>query len=78
MSGRFPGICVPALLLILIFRGRRFVPQFFEKDISTGVPTLTAAGRKAIEEEMQEEMPHTMEPATPRAELADPTEKVAA
>lgn len=33
---------------------RRFIPQYFEQDISSGVPVLTAAGRKAVEEELKE------------------------
>lgn len=31
----------------------RFVPTYFEKDISSGMPVLTAEGLKAIEEEMK-------------------------
>lgn len=31
----------------------RFIPTFFEKDISTGIPTLTAEGWKAVEEELK-------------------------
>ncbi len=33
----------------------RFVPKFFEKDIQSGVPTLTQAGRAALEEELKYE-----------------------
>jgi len=32
----------------------RFVPTFFEKEIESGIPTLTAEGKKAIEEELKE------------------------
>jgi hypothetical protein len=31
----------------------RFVPKYFEKDIQSGVPTLTQAGREALEEEVK-------------------------
>ena len=33
----------------------RFVPIYFEKDIQTGVPTLTQAGREALEAEIKYE-----------------------
>lgn len=33
----------------------RFVPKYFEKDIQSGVPTLTQAGRAALEEELKYE-----------------------
>jgi hypothetical protein len=33
----------------------RFVPKYFEKDIQSGVPTLTQAGRVALEEELKYE-----------------------
>lgn len=33
----------------------RFVPKYFEKDIQSGVPTLTQAGRDALEEELKYE-----------------------
>ncbi|KAG2367206.1 hypothetical protein BDR07DRAFT_1351446 [Suillus spraguei] len=35
-------------------KGVEFIPQYFERDISSGVPVLTAAGRKAVEEELKE------------------------
>lgn len=35
-------------------KGAQFIPQYFEQDISSGVPVLTAAGRKAVEEELKE------------------------
>lgn len=30
-----------------------FIPVFFEKDIDSGIPRLTAEGRKALEEELR-------------------------
>jgi oxysterol-binding protein-related protein 9/10/11 len=33
----------------------RFVPRYFEKDIQSGVPTLTQAGKGALEEELKYE-----------------------
>jgi hypothetical protein len=33
----------------------RFVPRYFEKDIQSGVPTLTQAGKDALEEELKYE-----------------------
>lgn len=30
----------------------RFIPVYFEPDISSGQPVLTAEGRKAVEEEL--------------------------
>ncbi|KAI6037614.1 hypothetical protein EDC04DRAFT_2129882 [Pisolithus marmoratus] len=38
-------------------KGHEFIPHYFEKDISSGVPVLTAEGRKALEEELQESSP---------------------
>ncbi|KAI0030241.1 hypothetical protein K488DRAFT_28820, partial [Vararia minispora EC-137] len=35
-------------------KGVEFVPVYFEKDISSGVPTLTAEGRKALDEESKD------------------------
>lgn len=35
-------------------KGVQFIPQYFEQDISSGIPILTAAGRKAVEEELKE------------------------
>lgn len=35
--------------------GGRFVPRYFEKDIQSGVPTLTQAGREALEAEIKYE-----------------------
>jgi hypothetical protein len=34
-------------------RFRRFVPTYFEKDIQSGVPTVTQAGREALAEEVK-------------------------
>ncbi|GBE87394.1 hypothetical protein BKA93DRAFT_743711 [Sparassis latifolia] len=36
-------------------RGAKFIPQYFESDIDSGYPTLTAEGQKAVEEELEEE-----------------------
>lgn len=33
----------------------RFVPKYFEKDIQSGVPTLSQAGRVALEAELKYE-----------------------
>ena len=51
----------------MLFTGgyRRFTPKYFDKDISTGLPTLTEEGRKALQEELSEESEHTLEDATP-------------
>ena len=57
---------------------RRFVPKFFEQDISTGIPVLTEEGRKAIEEELSETEEYQLEVATPQVERANPTEAVQA
>ncbi|KAG1760209.1 hypothetical protein EDD22DRAFT_902402 [Suillus occidentalis] len=35
-------------------KGAQFIPQYFEQDISSGIPVLTAAGRTAVEEELKE------------------------
>ncbi|KZT24149.1 hypothetical protein NEOLEDRAFT_1148783 [Neolentinus lepideus HHB14362 ss-1] len=34
-------------------KGVEFIPKYFEKDIESGVPALTAEGRKQIEQELQ-------------------------
>jgi len=36
-------------------RGLEFMPRYFEKDIQSGVPTLTQAGKDALEEELKYE-----------------------
>ena len=33
----------------------RFVPRYFEKDIQSGVPTLSQAGKEALEVEIKYE-----------------------
>jgi len=38
-----------------------FIPSYFEKDISTGIPSLTPKGRKAIGEELAESSPYRLE-----------------
>jgi len=35
-------------------KGAEFIPKYFEKDWISGVPTLTAEGRKAVDEELNE------------------------
>ncbi|KAL4073682.1 hypothetical protein J3A83DRAFT_4504961 [Scleroderma citrinum] len=37
--------------------GKEFIPCYFEKDINSGIPILTADGQKALEEELQEPSP---------------------
>ena len=39
----------------------RFVPKYFENDIDSGMPILTAEGQKALEEELGEDGPHALE-----------------
>lgn len=39
----------------------RFIPAYFEKDISTGIPSLTSAGRSAVGEEFAESSPYRLE-----------------
>ncbi|KAF7964579.1 hypothetical protein HWV62_5474, partial [Athelia sp. TMB] len=41
--------------------GAEFTPLYFEKDISSGVPTLTEEGHKAIAEELAEPSPFCLE-----------------
>ncbi|KAI0777210.1 hypothetical protein BD413DRAFT_172325 [Trametes elegans] len=54
-------------------KGVPFVPRYFDPDISSGLPTLTEEGRKALEEEFKEPAEHKLEaeeeeaPATPAA-----------
>lgn len=33
----------------------RFIPKYFEKNIDSGIPALTAEGRKAVQDELNEE-----------------------
>ncbi|KAG9311827.1 hypothetical protein JVU11DRAFT_8074 [Chiua virens] len=41
-------------------KGEEFIPAYFEKDFSLGIPTLTEEGRKAVEEELRECSPDTI------------------
>jgi hypothetical protein len=41
--------------LVYVLIAFRFVPRYFEKDIQSGVPTLTQVGRDALEEELKYE-----------------------
>ncbi|KAF8840063.1 hypothetical protein BDN67DRAFT_690098 [Paxillus ammoniavirescens] len=41
-------------------KGEEFIPRYFEKDISSGAPILTAEGRKAVEEELRERCSGTL------------------
>ncbi|OCH91257.1 hypothetical protein OBBRIDRAFT_887067 [Obba rivulosa] len=45
-------------------KGTAFVPKYFESDISSGIPTLTAAGQQALEEELKEETEYPLEGAS--------------
>ena len=38
----------------------RFIPRYFDPDISSGLPTLTEEGRKALEEELKEAAEHQL------------------
>ncbi|KAI0360459.1 hypothetical protein OH77DRAFT_1418382 [Trametes cingulata] len=54
-------------------KGVKFVPRYFDPDISSGMPSLTEEGRKAIEEELKEAAEHKLEdeePSTPAASKA--------
>ncbi|PCH44808.1 hypothetical protein WOLCODRAFT_105705 [Wolfiporia cocos MD-104 SS10] len=42
-------------------KGIEFVPTYFEKDVESGLPTLTAEGRKALEEELKEDIVYPLE-----------------
>ncbi|KIM71349.1 hypothetical protein PILCRDRAFT_17153 [Piloderma croceum F 1598] len=42
-------------------QGVEFIPLYFEKDISSGTPTLTREGLKAVEDELGESSPHCLE-----------------
>ncbi|KAI0336723.1 hypothetical protein GY45DRAFT_1290568 [Cubamyces sp. BRFM 1775] len=42
-------------------KGVKFVPRYFDPDISSGMPTLTEEGRKALEEELKEPADHKLE-----------------
>jgi hypothetical protein len=41
--------------VLILIASLRFVAKYFEKDIQSGVPTLTQAGRVALEEELRYE-----------------------
>ena len=43
------------MLIAWSFPFSRFVPKYFEKDITSGVPTLSQAGRVALEAELKYE-----------------------
>jgi hypothetical protein len=43
------------ICMVFSFFFFRFVPKFFETDIQSGVPTLTQAGRVALEAEIRYE-----------------------
>lgn len=42
-------------------RGEKYVPRYFIWDVESGMPTLTEAGKKALEEEMKEQATHPLE-----------------
>jgi len=42
-------------------KGVEFIPRYFERDITSGIPTLTAEGWKAVEEELSEDLPFCVE-----------------
>lgn len=48
----------------------RFIPKYFEKDIESGMPRLTEAGRRAVEEELKEDLPATSASAKPTLSAA--------
>ncbi|KAG6379565.1 hypothetical protein JVT61DRAFT_10068 [Boletus reticuloceps] len=41
-------------------KGEEFIPTYFDKDITSGIPVLTEEGRKAVEEELQERTSDTI------------------
>ncbi|OBZ77732.1 Isoleucine--tRNA ligase [Grifola frondosa] len=45
-------------------KGVQFTPRYFERDIDSGIPTLTPEGRKALEEELAEETIYPLESST--------------
>ncbi|KAH8101780.1 hypothetical protein BXZ70DRAFT_931897 [Cristinia sonorae] len=51
-------------------KGQKFVPVYFESDIETGIPTLTEAGRKALEDELKEEGEYPLEESAPVTPVA--------
>lgn len=42
-------------------KGIEFIPIYFEKDVESGIPQLTAEGRKAVEEELAESCQYPLE-----------------
>ncbi|OSD08767.1 hypothetical protein PYCCODRAFT_1448910 [Trametes coccinea BRFM310] len=51
-------------------KGAKFIPRYFDPDISSGAPKLTEEGQKALEEELKEPADHKLEeerPVTPAA-----------
>lgn len=48
----------------------RFIPKYFEKDIESGMPRLTEAGRRAVEEELKEDLLVTSASAKPTLSTA--------
>lgn len=51
---------LPPHLAMKLIPSNRFVPRYFDKDISRGIPTLTADGWAAVEEEMKETSSHAI------------------
>ena len=78
-NGRVSSKCISVSSFALsdcLTPGTRFVPRYFEPDISTGIPKLTEEGRKAIQEELAEDADHRLEDSAPtpqveRANLAE-------
>ena len=42
----------------------RFIPVYFDSDFESGIPALTEAGLKALEQELLEEGEYPLEPVT--------------
>ena len=53
--GEFIHIHRVHVLIALSFLSSRYLPKYFEKDIQSGAPTLTQAGRVALEAELKYE-----------------------
>jgi oxysterol-binding protein-related protein 9/10/11 len=51
-------------VLNVVTLSSRFVPRYFEKNIESGIPILTAQGRKAVEEEYRESSSYCIEGET--------------
>ena len=41
--------------------GIRYIPRYFDPDIESGMPTLTAEGQRTVKEEMKDTTPPCME-----------------